>query len=44
MKLAIEGTIVMSDNLRLLLDSMYDARVPFTWERFSWQSTTLGFW
>lgn len=34
----------MSDNLRFLLDSMYDAKVPDTWERVSWQSATLGFW
>ena len=44
MKLAIEGTIVMSDTLRGLLDSMYDAKVPPVWEKVSWQSTTLGFW
>ena len=44
LKLAIEGTIVMSDNLRILLDAMYDARVPDIWEKLSWQSTTLGFW
>ena len=44
LKLAIEGTIVMSDQLRALLDAMYDARVPEMWEKLSWQSTTLGFW
>ena len=44
LKLAIEGTIVMSDNLRGLLDAMYDARVPELWDKLSWQSTTLGFW
>ena len=44
LKLAIDGTIVMSDNLRGLLDAMYDARVPEVWEKMSWQSTTLGFW
>ena len=44
LKLAIEGTIVMSDTLRGLLDSMYDAKVPPVWETVSWQSTTLGFW
>ena len=44
LKLAIEGTIVMSNTLRSLLDAMYDARVPEIWERMSWQSTTLGFW
>ena len=44
MKLAIEGTIVMSDDLRLTLDNMYDARLPEKWAKLSWQSTTLGFW
>ena len=44
LKLAIEGTIVMSVTLRSLLDAMYDARVPAIWEKMSWQSTTLGFW
>ena len=44
MKLAIEGTIVMSDELRVTLDNMYDARLPEKWAKLSWQSTTLGFW
>ena len=44
LKLAIEGTIVMSGVLRSLMDAMYDARVPEIWEKMSWQSTTLGFW
>ena len=44
MKLAIEGTIVMSDELRMTLDNMYDARLPEKWAKLSWQSTTLGFW
>ena len=44
LKLAIEGTIVMSGTLRSLMDAMYDARVPDIWEKMSWQSTTLGFW
>lgn len=30
-KLAIDGTIVMSNNLRASLDSMYDARIPVAW-------------
>ena len=42
--LAIEGTIVMSTELRTTLDAMYDARVPYTWEKISWQSATIGFW
>merc|ERR1719323_77793 len=44
MLLAIEGTIVMSTALRDILDAMYDARVPPTWEKLSWQSATIGFW
>ncbi|ELU05307.1 hypothetical protein CAPTEDRAFT_162628 [Capitella teleta] len=44
LKLAIDGTIIMSENLRDALDNMYDARIPNTWKRISWQSATLGFW
>lgn len=33
LKLAIEGTIVMSENLRDALDCMYDARIPERWRK-----------
>jgi len=44
LKLAIEGTIIMNENLRDALDSMYDARIPNQWLKISWPSSTLGFW
>ncbi|XP_072018853.1 LOW QUALITY PROTEIN: dynein axonemal heavy chain 5-like [Amphiura filiformis] len=44
LKLAIDGTIIMSENLRDALDNIYDARVPSAWRKISWESTTLGFW
>jgi dynein heavy chain len=36
LKLAVEGTIIMSTNLRDALDSMYDARVPENWRKVSY--------
>ena len=33
LKLAIDGTIIMSENLRDALDSMYDARIPQIWQK-----------
>lgn len=44
LKLAIDGTIVMSHDLRRSLDAMYDARLPEKWLKISWESATLGFW
>ncbi|XP_030249746.1 dynein heavy chain 5, axonemal isoform X2 [Sparus aurata] len=44
LKLAIDGTIIMSENLRDALDCMYDARIPARWKKASWASSTLGFW
>nr|XP_013189103.1 unnamed protein product [Amyelois transitella] len=44
LKLAIDGTIVMSQGLRESLDAMYDARIPQKWLKVSWESATLGFW
>ena len=33
LKLAIDGTIIMSENLRDALDNMFDARIPSTWRK-----------
>lgn len=33
LKLAIDGTIIMSENLRDALDCMYDARIPSRWKK-----------
>jgi dynein heavy chain len=33
LKLAIDGTIVMSQGLRCSLDAMYDARIPDKWQK-----------
>ena len=33
LKLAIDGTIIMSENLRDALDQMYDARIPQLWRK-----------
>ncbi|XP_046389607.1 dynein axonemal heavy chain 5 [Ischnura elegans] len=44
LRLAIDGTIVMSQGLRETLDAMYDARIPDQWQKVSWESATLGFW
>ncbi|NWU79189.1 DYH5 protein, partial [Onychorhynchus coronatus] len=44
LKLAIDGTIIMSEELQDAFDNMYDARIPKLWFRISWESTTLGFW
>lgn len=35
LKLAIDGTIVMSPALKESLDAMYDARIPESWMKVS---------
>lgn len=42
--LAIEGTIIMSEQLRDALDNIFNAKVPTVWLKGSWVSSTLGFW
>ncbi|KAI8831564.1 dynein heavy chain and region D6 of dynein motor-domain-containing protein [Chytridium lagenaria] len=44
LKLAIDGTIIVSAQLQEALDALYDARVPIAWVKVSWQSATLGLW
>ncbi|XP_077138122.1 dynein axonemal heavy chain 8 isoform X2 [Ranitomeya variabilis] len=44
LRLAIDGTVIMSESLRAVLDDMYNARVPGVWRKVSWASAALGFW
>ena len=44
LKLAMEGTIVMSDDLANALDSMFNAKVPALWLKGNWFSPTVGMW
>lgn len=37
LKLAIEGTIIMSEDLRDALDAMYDAKIPKVWQKVGTQ-------
>ncbi|XP_055386175.1 dynein axonemal heavy chain 8 [Condylostylus longicornis] len=42
--LALEGTIIMSEQLQDAVDNIFNARVPISWRKVSWASSTLGFW
>jgi len=44
LRLAIDGTIIMSEQLQDALNQIYDARIPGVWKKISWQSSSLGFW
>jgi len=50
LRLAINGEVVMSDQLQQCLDAMYEAKVPRMWlftvagDEFSWILPTLGLW
>uniref|UniRef100_A0A8C0LA86 Dynein axonemal heavy chain 5 n=1 Tax=Canis lupus dingo TaxID=286419 RepID=A0A8C0LA86_CANLU len=44
LKLAIDGTIIMNEDLGDALNCMFDARIPARWKKASWVSSTLGFW
>ncbi|KAI5704390.1 hypothetical protein M8J75_004799 [Diaphorina citri] len=42
--LAVDGIIIMNETLKDSLDNIFDARVPSSWKRDSWLSSSLGFW
>ncbi|XP_076801600.1 dynein axonemal heavy chain 8-like [Clavelina lepadiformis] len=44
LQLAIEGTIIMNEALRNALNSIFDAKVPQSWAKISWESASIGFW
>jgi dynein heavy chain len=44
LQLAIDGTIVMSDDLSQSLDSLANAKVPPIWLKNAWFSPTVGIW
>ena len=44
LQLAINGIIVMNEELRDALDRIYDAKIPYVWLKISWESSTLGTW
>ena len=50
LQLAINGEVVMTSELQEMLDSIYDAKVPYYWENtltgdeFSWRLSSLGDW
>lgn len=50
LQMAIRGEVVMTEELSMALDAIYDAKVPPTWlltaagDEFSWILPTLGLW
>ncbi|XP_050440010.1 dynein axonemal heavy chain 5-like [Adelges cooleyi] len=42
--LAIEGIIIMNEDLTATLDFLYDGRIPNHWLRPSWTSSSISFW
>jgi dynein heavy chain len=44
LRLAIAGTIALNSSLIAALNALFDALVPTTWQKPSWQSPTLGLW
>ena len=44
LRLAIAGTIALSDELLEALDALYCARVPKRWAKISWEASGSGSW
>jgi dynein heavy chain len=44
LRLAIEGTIILTPDLQDALESLFNARIPGKWLALSWESATLGNW
>lgn len=44
LRLAIAGTIALSGDLIDSLDMLFNARIPGTWLKKSWEANTLGSW
>lgn len=42
LRLAIEGSVVMSAELQRTMDQLYDATVPEAWSRLAWGCSALG--
>lgn len=43
LKLAIDGTIIMSENLRDALDNIFDARIPNAWRKVGLKIMAISF-
>ena len=44
LRLAIAGTIALSDDLIQALEALFNAKIPGTWLKKSWEAGTLGMW
>jgi len=44
LRLAIAGTVALSGDLIQALDALFNARIPTTWLKKSWEANTLGNW
>jgi len=44
LKLAVAGTIILSEDLVEAINCLYDATVPGRWKKISWASPLIGLW